>query len=76
MTEAPGLVIVYLALFCRHEDWDDLPALAKYLNGFAKNILPNMRIVELTIEKYRKFQEEQRKKRLVEEEERRRREAE
>ena len=55
VTEAPGLVIVYLALFCRHEDWDDHPALLKYLRGFHKNVLPNMRIVDMTIEKYRKF---------------------
>lgn len=76
VNEAPTLVVAWLALFCRHPDWEDLEALRKFLKEFNSTVMPHMKIVNLLIEKYRKFQEEQRLKRLKEDEERRKREEE
>ena len=76
VTEGPALIIVYLALFLAHKDWEDIYALEKFVKMYDKRAMPNMRIVKMTIEKYKKFQEEMRDRLRREEEERRRAELE
>ena len=74
--EAPAAIIVYLALFCRHSDWNDIEALKTYVKSYNKQIMPNMPIIAKCILKYKDFQNEQRELRRKEEEERLRLEAE
>ena len=31
VSEGPTLAVCYLALFLKHKDWDDLPALKKFI---------------------------------------------
>ena len=58
VTEAPATVIVYLALFLAHKDWDDTEALRKFVQHYDKHSMPNMYIVNETIKRNKKFQDE------------------
>lgn len=60
VNEAPGVVIVYLALFLAHPDWEDTEKLRQFVQGFDKHSLPNMYIVNECIKRNKKFQDEQR----------------
>jgi len=72
VNEAPAVVIVYLALFLKHEDWDDTEALKRFVQSFDRLALPNMYIVNETIRRNKKFQDAQRERLRLEEEKRRR----
>ena len=52
---APTLVICYLALFLRHKDWDDLPALKKYLRNYNRLEMANLKIAHMVIERNKAF---------------------
>jgi len=71
VTEAPAVVIVYLALFLKHEDWDDTEALKRFVQTYDKLAIPNMYIVNETIRRNKKFQDAQRERLRLEEERRR-----
>jgi protein-tyrosine phosphatase len=51
VSRAPTLIIVYLAVYCRHRKWNDLPALKNFVTDNHPNAFPNMVAVELCIEK-------------------------
>lgn len=58
VTEAPSLVVAYLALFLKHKDWDDLEALAKFVRQYDKHAMPNLAVVRLLLARNKKFQDE------------------
>lgn len=73
VNEAPAVVIVYLALFLRHEDWDDTEALKRFVETYDIDAMPNMYIVNETIRRNKKFQDAQRERLRTDEERRRKR---
>jgi len=55
--EAPAAIIVYLALFCRHSEWNNIEALRTYVRAYNKQAMPNMPIIAKCIMKYKEFQD-------------------
>jgi len=51
------LMMVYLALFLRHKQWKNLPALQSYLKLVYPQGHPNMEMVEKVIEENKDFQD-------------------
>lgn len=58
VTEAPAVVIVYLALFLAHPDWNDTEALKRFVAQYDNHSMPNMPVVIETIKRNKKFQDE------------------
>jgi len=56
------LMMVYLALFIRHKQWNNLQALQSYLKTVYPQGRPNMEMVEKVIEENKDFQNQQYKK--------------
>jgi len=53
--EAPAAIIVYLALFCRHPEWNNIEALKTFCKQYYKDIMPNMPVIAKCILKYKAF---------------------
>ena len=71
ISRSPTLILLYWALFLRHPQWNDIPALEKDLISQIEDANPNTPIVEAVIMRNLGFQDQQRIKREEEEEERR-----
>jgi len=69
------LMLVYIALFLKHKQWNNLPALQQFLKMQYPQGHPNMDMVKKVINDNKDFQNQQLKK-LQDDEERRRRQAE
>ena len=81
ISRAPTLVMVYLAIYCRHKQWENLDALKNFIVESHPNALPNLQAVKLCVEKCKSLQaqnkirfekDSQNKKAAKEEAERRR----
>jgi hypothetical protein len=75
VSRAPTLMIVYLALFIKHKDWQNVDELYQYLENQYRWQDANLKVARLVIARNKDFQEKQYKL-YLEEEERKRREAE
>lgn len=62
ISRSPTLVIVYLALFLRHKNWDNLTELEAFVKKAFPQAVPNMVVAKKCIEKNRDFQAKQRKR--------------
>jgi hypothetical protein len=71
MSRAPTLIILYWALFLRHEKWNDIAELAKYLRSQYDLSTPNLEMVQSIIENNQNFQNQQRLRQEAEDEARR-----
>jgi len=69
------LILIYIALFLRHKQWNNIPALQQYLKVQYPQGHPNMEMVNQVIEDNKDFQQQQLKK-WRDAEERRKRQAE
>jgi len=56
ISRAPTLIILYFALFLRHEKWNDIGELAKYLESQYDLSHPNLEIVQSIIDNNQLFQ--------------------
>ena len=54
------LVLVYLAIYCRHKQWNNVDALKSMLKNHYDLSFPNMQAVNLCIEKSKQLQEKNR----------------
>ena len=71
ISRTPTLILLYWALFLRHQDWNDIPDLEKDIISQYDLANPNTTIVEQVICKNVCFQDKQRKHREEEDEARR-----
>lgn len=71
MSRGPTLVILYWALFLRHEKWNDIGALADYLKTLYDLSTPNLEMVQSIIDNNQNFQNQQRLRQEEEDEARR-----
>ena len=62
ISRAPTLVIVYLALFLRHKNWDNLNDLEAFVKSAFPQASPNMDAAQKCVEANRDFQAKQRKR--------------
>lgn len=60
ISRAPTLVVLYWALFLRHEKWNDPGELARYLKGQYDLSHPNLEMVQTVVEGNQIFQNQQR----------------
>lgn len=55
VSRGPTLILVYLALFCKFEYWQDLLKIYEFLELEYKWQDANIHIADLTVEKYKTF---------------------
>jgi protein-tyrosine phosphatase len=55
VSRAPTVMLVYLALFIRHEKWEDIEALYQYIEFHYRWQDANMKIAKLVIEQHKEF---------------------
>ena len=80
ISRAPTLILVYLSIYCRHKQWNNLDALANYLKDAFPNSQPNLMAVKLCIERCKslqaqnkiRFEKDQKNKKAAKEEAERR----
>lgn len=53
ITRAPTMVLIYMCLYLRHQDWQKPELVAKYLKQYHQLGEPNMFAVKQTIELYK-----------------------
>ena len=71
ISRTPTLILIYWALFLRHQDWNDVPDMEKDIISQYDQANPNHAMVESVISRNLGFQDQQRKLREEEDEERR-----
>jgi hypothetical protein len=71
ISRSPTLIILYWAMFLRHQDWDDVALLQKYLMSVYDLSHPNLEVIEQIIRLNSNFQNEQKIRNQEEDEARR-----
>lgn len=55
VSRAPTLAVLYLTLFVRHEKWDNLEELERYVKRFYPMANANLDIIERIIDEHSEF---------------------